>query len=57
MLHYDAVFNPTGMQQGLVGGKPQLSQKSVVNQAQHISYLEQHPHQTYPEEDMKGVCT
>lgn len=47
MLHYDALHNPTDI-------KKQLS---VVNQAQHMAYLEQRPYQAYSPEDMTKVHT
>jgi len=54
MLHYDAVYNPTLAQQGVVPGvkKPQ-AQKAVVNQATHISYLESHPYKKFDEYDLE----
>ena len=57
MLHYDAVYNPTLAQQGVVPGvkKPQ-AQKAVVNQATHISYLESHPYKKFDEYDLEQVC-
>lgn len=46
MLHYDAVFSPTYQQQ--------LTQKKqVINQAQHLAYLEQYPYHTYSEQDLE----
>lgn len=39
MLHYDAVFSPTALQQA--------SKRQVILQAQHLAYLEQHPYEPY----------
>lgn len=55
MLHYDAVYNPTLSQQGLSAGKKAPSQKAVVNQAQHLAYLEQHHYKKYDEYDLEQV--
>jgi hypothetical protein len=59
MMHYDAVHSPTPAQLGLMPGKKgaqQPSQKSVVSQAQHMAYLEQHPYRRYEEKDLEKVC-
>ncbi len=58
MMHYDAVHSPTPSQLGLAPGKKgpqQPSQKSVVSQAQHMAYLDQHPHHRYEERDLEKV--
>lgn len=55
MLHHDAVYNPTLNQQGLAPGKKQPNQRSVVNQAQHLSYLEQFPCHQCDEKEMSKV--
>ncbi|XP_067674317.1 cell division cycle 5-like protein [Haliotis asinina] len=54
MLHYDAVYSPTLAQLGITPGskKPVPSQKSIVNQAQHLAFLEQHSYDTFSEEDL-----
>ena len=58
MLHHDAAFNPTLSQQGIAPGskKGQPSQKAVINQAQHLAYLEKKPYKEYSEQQMKDVC-
>lgn len=60
MMHYDAVHSPTPAQLGLMPGKKgaqQPSQKSVVSQAQHMAYLEQHPYRRYEEKDLEKAKT
>ncbi|XP_064627229.1 cell division cycle 5-like protein [Lineus longissimus] len=53
MLHNDAVFSPTTAQQGLLPGvKKQASQKTIVNQAQHIAFLEQHPFEDMVDDEL-----
>jgi hypothetical protein len=59
MMHYDAVHSPTPAQLGLMPGKKgaqQPSQKSVVSQAQHMAYLDQHSYLRYEEKDLEKVC-
>lgn len=47
MLHYDALQN---------GDPPAANRKTPSNlQAQHLAYLEQHPYETYSEEEIKKV--
>lgn len=55
ILHFDAVHNPTLTQQGIVPGKKQTSQRAVLNQAQHLSYLESHPYKPCDEPEMKAA--
>ena len=55
MLHYDAVYNPTLAQQGIQAGKKTSTQKAVLNQAQHLAYLETHPYKKYDEYDLEQV--
>ncbi|XP_021355301.1 cell division cycle 5-like protein [Mizuhopecten yessoensis] len=55
MLHYDAVYSPTPGQLGVNPNSKKPSQKGVVNQAQHLAYLEQHPYSGYTEEDIEGA--
>ena len=59
MLHYDAVYTPTPSQLGIAPGakKNTPSQKGVLNQAQHLAYLEQYPYGTFSEDDLEQVCT
>lgn len=53
MLHHDCAYNPTAAQLGITPGKKnQPSQKSVVNQAAHIAFLEQHPLEKVSEADL-----
>lgn len=53
MLHHDCAYNPTASQLGITPGKKnQPSQKSVVNQAAHIAFLEQHPLEKVSEADL-----
>ncbi|KAK3089147.1 hypothetical protein FSP39_001265 [Pinctada imbricata] len=51
MEHYDAVYSPTPGQLGAVPGKK--GQKSVATQAQHLSYIQQHPYNKYTEEELE----
>ncbi|CAH0396111.1 unnamed protein product [Bemisia tabaci] len=44
MLHYDALQNPVPSEK---------KQSNVVSQAQHLAYLEQHPYQPVPLEDIE----
>lgn len=57
MLHYDSVHNPTPAQMGIPPGskKSQPTQKGVLNQAQHLAYLESHPYIHYEEEELTSV--
>ena len=56
MLHHDCAYNPTAAQLGITPGKKnQPSQKSVVNQAAHIAFLEQHPLEKVSEADLDLV--
>ena len=54
MLHYDAVHNPTPAQMGIPPGskKSQPTQKGVINQAQHLAYLESHPYVHFEEDEL-----
>ncbi|GAB1598639.1 cell division cycle 5-like protein [Argonauta hians] len=54
MLHNDSLHNPTPGQMGITpGSKKQIpNQKSAVNQAQHVAYLESHPFVQYEEEEL-----
>lgn len=45
MLHYDAVLSPTSQQLA--------NKRQVVNQAQHLAYLEQHPYHSYSQQDLE----
>lgn len=57
MLHYDSVHNPTPAQMGIPPGskKSQPTQKGVLNQAQHLAYLESHPYIHYEEEELTSA--
>jgi hypothetical protein len=50
MLHYDAVYSPPII--------PAETKKrgQVTSQAQHLAYLEQHPYQTYSQDQLSQVC-
>ena len=56
MMHYDAVYSPTPGQMGITPGSKKPSQKGVVNQAQHLAYLESNPYDAFTEDDMQNVC-
>ena len=57
MLHHDCAYNPTEAQLGIVPGKKTpASQKSVVNQAAHVAFLEEHPLEKISEADLDLVC-
>ena len=56
MLHHDCAYNPTESQLGMAPGKKnQPSQKSVVNQAAHIAFLEEHPLEKISDADLDLV--
>lgn len=56
MLHFDAVHSPTLQQMGLAPGmKKPPGQKSIINQAQHLAFLEQHPFVKHKDEDLQKV--
>lgn len=57
MLHYDAVQNPTSQQIGITPGskKPKQPHSSVLNQAQHLAFLEKHPYEKMPEEELEAA--
>lgn len=46
MLHYDAVHSPD------VGEKGK-KQSSVLSQAQHLAYLEQHPYEAFSSQELE----
>lgn len=50
MLHYDAVYSPPII--------PADTKKrgQVTSQAQHLAYLEQHPYESYSQEQLSQVC-
>jgi pre-mRNA-splicing factor CDC5/CEF1 len=50
MLHYDAVYSPPVI--------PAETKKrgQVTSQAQHLAYLEQHPYETYSQDQVAQVC-
>lgn len=45
MLHYDAVFSPIPQQLP--------HKKQVINQAQHLAYLEHNPYHTYSQQEIE----
>lgn len=47
MLHYDAVFSPTHQQLA--------HKRQVINQAQHLAYLEQYPYQKYSQQELDNA--
>jgi pre-mRNA-splicing factor CDC5/CEF1 len=51
MLHYDAVYSPPVV--------PAETKKrgQVMSQAQHLAYLEQHPYETYSQDQLAQVCS
>lgn len=53
MQHYDAVHSPTPGQLGMGAGKK--NPKNVTSQAQHLSFLQQHPYDKYTEDDLEQV--
>ncbi|XP_013401217.1 cell division cycle 5-like protein [Lingula anatina] len=55
MLHHDAVYSPTDTQLGIIPGSKKAvpSQKTVVNQAQHLAYLEQNPYTEVDDHDLE----
>lgn len=53
MQHFDAVHTPTPGQLGMGPGKK--NQKNVTSQAQHLSYLQQHPYDKFTEDDLEQV--
>ncbi|XP_013791247.2 cell division cycle 5-like protein [Limulus polyphemus] len=57
MFHHDAVHNPTPQQIGVAPGskKPKQPHSSVLNQAQHLAYLEKHPYEKMLEEELEAV--
>lgn len=55
MQHFDAVHTPTPAQMGMVPVKK--NQKNVTTQAQHLSYLQQHPYDKLTEEELEQVHT
>ncbi|XP_013391100.1 cell division cycle 5-like protein [Lingula anatina] len=55
MLHHDAVYSPTDTQLGIIPGSKKAvpSQKTVVNQAHHLAYLEQNPYTEVDDRDLE----
>lgn len=51
MLHYDSVYSPPVI--------PAETKKraQVTSQAQHLAYLEQHPYESYGQEQLSQVCS
>jgi pre-mRNA-splicing factor CDC5/CEF1 len=50
MLHYDAVYSPP------VIAAETKKRGQVTSQAQHLAYLEQHPYDSYSQEQLAQVC-
>lgn len=56
MMHYDALYSPTPQQLGITpGSKKPPSQKGVVNQAQHLAFLEQNPYAQFEDQELQQV--
>nr|KAG5703308.1 hypothetical protein BaRGS_025550 [Batillaria attramentaria] len=56
MMHHDAVYSPTPQQLGITpGSKKPPSQKGVVNQAQHLAYLEENPYDKFDDDDLQAA--
>lgn len=56
MMHYDALYSPTPQQMGITpGSKKPPQQKAVLNQAAHVSFLEQNPYVKYEDDDLVKV--
>nr|KAG5698263.1 hypothetical protein BaRGS_024070 [Batillaria attramentaria] len=56
MMHHDAVYSPTPQQLGITpGSKKPPSQKGVVNQTQHLDYLEQNPYDKFDDDDLQAA--
>jgi pre-mRNA-splicing factor CDC5/CEF1 len=53
MLHHDCLETPTPMQMG--EGKKKSGDRSILNEAQHRSYVEKHGYQKFNEEDMESA--
>lgn len=55
MLHHDAVHHATEQQLGFQAGmkKGKQPHTSVVNQAQHLAYLEKHPYEKFHDYDVE----
>uniref|UniRef100_A0A1E1XSG6 Putative mrna splicing protein cdc5 myb superfamily n=1 Tax=Amblyomma sculptum TaxID=1581419 RepID=A0A1E1XSG6_AMBSC len=51
MQHYDAVHNPTEAQQCGGGGR-KGGGASVMDEAQHLAYLDRHPYQKFTQEEL-----
>lgn len=54
MLHHDATHHPTEQQMGIQPGTKKGKQPhSVINQAQHLAYLEKHPYEKFDDYDIE----
>ena len=49
MLHYDAVYSPPVIPADI------KKRGQVTSQAQHLAYLEQHPYETYSQDQLVQV--
>jgi hypothetical protein len=50
MFHYDAVYSPPVIPADV------KKRSQVTSQAQHLAYLEQHPYESYNQEQLGQVC-
>lgn len=57
MLHYDALHSPTPAQLGVQAGskKKSRSHNVVLNEAQHMAYLERHTYEKFVEEELDAA--
>lgn len=52
MQHYDAIQSPTPAQLGIAPGSKKTSSNSIINQAQHVAYMEQHPYEKFNPDEL-----
>lgn len=50
MFHYDSVYSPPVIPADV------KKRSQVTSQAQHLAYLEQHPYESYSQEQLVQVC-
>jgi len=50
MFHYDSVYSPPVVPADV------KKRSQVTSQAQHLAYLEQHPYESYSQEQLAQVC-
>uniref|UniRef100_T1J4B6 Exosome complex component 10 homolog n=1 Tax=Strigamia maritima TaxID=126957 RepID=T1J4B6_STRMM len=53
MLHYDTVNNPSSSQMGMTITSEKIESTGIVNQAQHVAYLEQHQYERFTESELE----